>query len=239
MPYEIYLAHHGVDGQKWGVKHGPPYPLKKGGIKKAKKKFAEVRKSLKEKRDAQTEKDTKELLNPSHPVAKAAKKSYISDEEYRKIIKESGADPYFVGIALDETLRERAKKIKKGDYSDYVSDLNKNVSSVKELNANMDEMDKLFPKVQEANRIRRLYNDGKVDLTWEQSKAVDEVIVKNQNLHQRHAELWKKSQEDVEKFLDGYFGAYGDDKFLDFKGSKRFPTKRYSVKTVASTKSWD
>ena len=27
MPYEIYLAHHGIKGQQWGVKNGPPYPL--------------------------------------------------------------------------------------------------------------------------------------------------------------------------------------------------------------------
>ncbi len=26
----MYLAHHGVKGQKWGVRHGPPYPLKDG-----------------------------------------------------------------------------------------------------------------------------------------------------------------------------------------------------------------
>lgn len=25
--HEDYLMHHGIDGQKWGVKHGPPYPL--------------------------------------------------------------------------------------------------------------------------------------------------------------------------------------------------------------------
>lgn len=28
-----YLAHHGVKGQKWGVRHGPPYPLKDGRSK--------------------------------------------------------------------------------------------------------------------------------------------------------------------------------------------------------------
>lgn len=27
MMYEMYLMHHGIKGQKWGVKHGPPYPL--------------------------------------------------------------------------------------------------------------------------------------------------------------------------------------------------------------------
>jgi hypothetical protein len=25
--YETELMHHGIPGQKWGVKHGPPYPL--------------------------------------------------------------------------------------------------------------------------------------------------------------------------------------------------------------------
>lgn len=29
MPYQIYLAHHGVKRQEWGVKHGPPYPLRR------------------------------------------------------------------------------------------------------------------------------------------------------------------------------------------------------------------
>ena len=24
---KTYLAHHGVKGQKWGVKNGPPYPI--------------------------------------------------------------------------------------------------------------------------------------------------------------------------------------------------------------------
>lgn len=31
-----YLTHHGIKGQKWGVKHGPPYPLKDSVSKKVK-----------------------------------------------------------------------------------------------------------------------------------------------------------------------------------------------------------
>lgn len=40
--YRNYISHHGIKGQKWGVRHGPPYPLEKatssGIIKRAKKK---------------------------------------------------------------------------------------------------------------------------------------------------------------------------------------------------------
>lgn len=31
--YELTLAHHGVDGQQWGVRNGPPYPLSRQGSK--------------------------------------------------------------------------------------------------------------------------------------------------------------------------------------------------------------
>ena len=24
---DVYLSHHGIDGQRWGVRNGPPYPL--------------------------------------------------------------------------------------------------------------------------------------------------------------------------------------------------------------------
>lgn len=29
MTVDEILCHHGIDGQKWGVRHGPPYPLKR------------------------------------------------------------------------------------------------------------------------------------------------------------------------------------------------------------------
>ena len=27
MSGQLYLAHHGIPGQKWGEQNGPPYPL--------------------------------------------------------------------------------------------------------------------------------------------------------------------------------------------------------------------
>jgi hypothetical protein len=35
-----YLCHHGTKGQKWGVRHGPPYPLKGNQIKRVKYKVS-------------------------------------------------------------------------------------------------------------------------------------------------------------------------------------------------------
>lgn len=38
IPYdEDYLEHHGIKGQKWGVKNGPPYPLKGGDYSESEK----------------------------------------------------------------------------------------------------------------------------------------------------------------------------------------------------------
>ena len=32
MISESYLKHHGIEGQKWGIQNGPPYPLSKAAI---------------------------------------------------------------------------------------------------------------------------------------------------------------------------------------------------------------
>ena len=48
-PYYNYIAHHGIKGQEWGVKNGPPYPLDDAGShinydhKNKKKKVTEIR----------------------------------------------------------------------------------------------------------------------------------------------------------------------------------------------------
>ena len=44
------LTHHGKDGQKWGVMHGPPYPLDRNATVQAKKKKKSLMTKIKDKR---------------------------------------------------------------------------------------------------------------------------------------------------------------------------------------------
>ena len=68
MKTDQYLEHHGVKGQKWGVKNGPPYPIKKTyTLKKGKhlKRFTNTkteRKSMKGKYVSYRRNDTNEYL---------------------------------------------------------------------------------------------------------------------------------------------------------------------------------
>lgn len=53
------LSHHGIKGQKWGVKNGPPYPLKQSSKSKAEKKAETVNKT----RETDPEKIVKKYSN--------------------------------------------------------------------------------------------------------------------------------------------------------------------------------
>lgn len=55
-----YLVHHGVDGQKWGVQNGPPYPLspEKASINERRaRRMAEKKEKLQKKLDAAAERN--------------------------------------------------------------------------------------------------------------------------------------------------------------------------------------
>lgn len=93
-----YLSHHGIMGQSWGVRNGPPYPLSKSQQKKAYKK---VRKAVKkknidsiiniDKRFAQASDNirssVKELNSIADKFHKDLDKYYRTEEPQRKINK--------------------------------------------------------------------------------------------------------------------------------------------------------
>lgn len=115
------LYHHGILGQKWGEKNGPPYPLKASAHSSAEKE-AGWRKSLVKTEDEKGKNSVEKVLRKSgkhtidkHEVAvnnvsNLQKRLGLSDQNYlkaKKIAKiagigiATGAGLYFLGCAMD------------------------------------------------------------------------------------------------------------------------------------------
>lgn len=84
--YQDILEHYGVGGQKWGVRHGPPYPLEKDSKKRLKKVKKEVDKARK-KEEAEKRKEEKakaDYERKKNQYSKTAKTLYKHRDMYTK-----------------------------------------------------------------------------------------------------------------------------------------------------------
>lgn len=66
LPTDNDIQHHGVDGQKWGVKNGSPYPLNVKGraaLKKQKKNAKELIKTYKKNKEDLFNKSLRDEVN--------------------------------------------------------------------------------------------------------------------------------------------------------------------------------
>lgn len=89
-----YLAHHGIGGMKWGVMHGPPYPLArgKGGKLPKIKKIVKSRQSKEEKQAAKRAlkaEEKKEALKKNiieHPGKLYKYKDMFTKDELEELI---------------------------------------------------------------------------------------------------------------------------------------------------------
>lgn len=84
-----YLAHHGVDKQKWGHRNGPPYPLNPEQMTSAQKKANAnegwFKRKLREAKEAkQAKKEAKEAKKVEEKLAKQAHKQGRLSEQERK-----------------------------------------------------------------------------------------------------------------------------------------------------------
>lgn len=102
---EIYiyggsLQHHGIDGQKWGVKNGPPYPLDSS------KPSRKERRRDKRKENRELKKKDKELKK------KIQDRKYLSDEEIDLMIKRLSKEKELRDLYLSNN--PKSKEAEKG-----------------------------------------------------------------------------------------------------------------------------
>lgn len=121
-----YLAHHGIEGQKWGVKHGPPYPLPQSNKKLSKKHFGPNTPVVKDDGDLKAISD-KEIINV---VRKFRTKEDPTD--FGDITTKVFGREYTLPVSYNtydnidnNTKEETLKKIKQIDYKDAANELRK------------------------------------------------------------------------------------------------------------------
>ena len=86
MNYQIiykdtYLAHHGILGQKWGKRNGPPYPLSSNQMSSSETKHKYSRKNAKamaRERDAIEEEKYKKITGRNQKMVDALQRKLIA-----------------------------------------------------------------------------------------------------------------------------------------------------------------
>lgn len=138
-----YLAHHGILGQRKGVKNGPPYPLKAGAHSASEKKAGWM-KSLSDKvKDHKKAKQRKKALEKARATkaANAKKAAYEKqlEENKQKVLKSGTATDVkkYKGKLTNDELKEVWTRL---DWEGKISDM-----ASKE--APPDQMDKFFKKL--------------------------------------------------------------------------------------------
>lgn len=140
-----YLAHHGILGQKWGHKNGPPYPLdandhssseKKAGWMKS---LAEKHKANKKKRIQKKNLEKARKTRAINLQKEAERKQY--EEEKQKALK-SGKASDILKYKGDLTNQELQSAIARLDWEKRLGEM-----SSKEVETNWDKMDKIMDKV--------------------------------------------------------------------------------------------
>lgn len=87
------LYHHGIKGQKWGIKNGPPYPL----VEKAKTVTKDTTKKVKATADKYTNRI--KVMNKMKSVNKVMKNSYTYIQQSRQLLNAGKTVAQMLGVA--------------------------------------------------------------------------------------------------------------------------------------------
>ena len=112
MNNELY--HHGVDGQKWGVKHGPPYPLDRSASRQeAKKRKARRKNMIKINKKRKKSKKAAEKRDLSYEKSKKPAKQMTNKELNDTIDRLQREETYRKLVSKGKTESDIEKQLKK------------------------------------------------------------------------------------------------------------------------------
>ena len=204
-----YLAHHGILGQKWGYKNGPPYPLDEGDHSSSEKK-AGWRKSLvsaikDHKKKKQRAKALEKARKTKAENAKKAAEKQAYEDEKQRVLK-SGKASEILKYQGDLTNKELSDAVSRLDWERRLNEI-----SAKEVQTNWDKMDSLMNKVGKVTdyvnkganaydaikRVTKIFEpkDDKDKEKKEREEAINKVVnSRNRKEIERYASLMDNKQ---------------------------------------------
>ena len=146
----VYLAHHGILGQKWGKRNGPPYPLDAEDHSAAEKRAAKQLTSDMAEADRKRRK-------ADQAAAKASRSSwYNSDRRWRRALKLDAQK-----VEAEKKRNETAKKVLDESTYKKISSLSKQIRDAEQ------ELEKLDEKFRAEGTSRTEKSRDKIDKIYE------------------------------------------------------------------------
>ncbi len=145
------IAHHGILKQKWGVRHGPPYPLDESDKTQAQKKAAAA-----DKKEEKSESSSKGSSSSSSSSSKKKSVDEMTDKELNDAINRLRNEKTYKELTTDESAKKTVstgKKILSG-LAEVGSDITKNTLK------NIGTQTATYVLGTEMNKLLEKYNKG-------------------------------------------------------------------------------
>lgn len=179
-----FLEHHGVKGQSWGEKNGPPYPLSRGKdgrvtqTQKKKKQSLLARAKTNHQKKVKAKERAKKAAERKKQKAKEAEENLSKEELREKLLKST--DPKFIAKHVDLLdTREIKDRLDRIDTEQKLKNLIKDDKNKKKVDKGMKfatDLAKNVATIADAtSKAAKAYNDV-VDATDKQNKVKREKI---------------------------------------------------------------
>lgn len=138
MYYNDYLAHHQVKGAKWGVMHGPPYPVNRDSSGKPKITTvikSRLKKRAEERQEKRHENDKKQVIDK--PTTLYKNRNKFSDEELEQIVNRINLEAKIKDINESEMERGLRNFDRVQKFLQTSENAGKNLMNIYDLAANV------------------------------------------------------------------------------------------------------